>query len=96
MGVLSGYLGAAPSLLWASGAMFIALAPLLVPVAIWIYTLVFAFASLWFAHFTLAALQKLRAAGVVDATDAVQVPMARCCQPSPTPPEPAPSPNPGP
>ena len=62
MGVLSGYLGAAPSLLWASGAMFIALAPLLVPVAIWIYTLVFAFASLWFAHYTLAALQKMRAA----------------------------------
>ena len=61
MGVLSGYLGAAPSLLWASGAMFIALAPLLVPVAIWIYTLVFAFASLWFAHYTLAALQALRA-----------------------------------
>lgn len=60
MGVLSGYLGAAPSLLWASGAMFIALAPLLVPVAIWIYTLVFAFASLWFAHFGLAALQRLR------------------------------------
>jgi hypothetical protein len=28
MGVLSGYLGAAPSLLWASGAMFIALAAL--------------------------------------------------------------------
>jgi hypothetical protein len=62
MGVLSGYLGAAPSLLWASGAMFIAMAPLLVPVAIWIYTLVFAFASLWFAHFALAALQALRSA----------------------------------
>lgn len=61
MGVLCGYLGAAPSLLWASGAMFIALAPLLIPVAIWIYTLVFAFASLWFAHFTLAALQRMRA-----------------------------------
>lgn len=60
MGVLCGYLGAAPSLLWASGAMFIALAPLLIPVAIWIYTLVFAFASLWFAHFTLAALQRMR------------------------------------
>lgn len=67
MGVLSGYLGAAPSLLWASGAMFIALAPLLVPVAIWVYTLVFAFASLWFAHFTLAALQTLRAAPPVSA-----------------------------
>jgi hypothetical protein len=62
MGILSGYLGAAPSLLWASGALFIALAPLLVPVAIWIYTLVFAFASLWFAHYALAALEKIRAA----------------------------------
>ena len=61
MGVLSGDLGAAPSLLWASGAMFIALAPLLVPIAIWVYTLVFAFASLWFAHFCLAALQAMRA-----------------------------------
>ncbi len=67
MGVLSGYLGAAPSLLWASGAMFIALAPLLVPVAIWIYTLVFAFASLWFAHYTLAALQALRASQAATA-----------------------------
>ncbi len=67
MGILSGYLGAAPSLLWASGAMFIALAPLLVPIAIWIYTLVFAFASLWFAHYLLQALQRLRAAASVVA-----------------------------
>jgi hypothetical protein len=70
MGVLSGYLGAAPSLLWASGAMFIALAPLLVPVSIWIYTLVSAFASLWFAHFALTALQRLRAAAGVEVLDA--------------------------
>ena len=69
IGILSGYLGAAPSLLWASGAMFVALAPLLVPVAIWIYTLVFAFASLWFAHFTLAALQRMRSAGTVEVLD---------------------------
>ena len=60
MGVLTGYLGAAPSLLWASGALFVALAPVLVPLAIWIYTLVFAFSSLWFAHFCLAALQQMR------------------------------------
>ena len=60
IGVISGYLGAAPSLLWASGAMFIAMAPILIPVAIWIYTLVFAFSSLWFAHYTLAALEQLR------------------------------------
>ena len=60
IGVLSGYLGAAPSLIWASGAMFIAMAPILVPLAIWIYTLIFAFSSLWFAHYTLAALEQLR------------------------------------
>ena len=60
IGVLSGYLGAAPSLIWASGAMFVVMAPLLVPLAIWVYTLVFAFSSLWFAHYSLAALEQLR------------------------------------
>ena len=60
IGIISGYLGAAPSILWASGAMFIAMAPVLVPIAIWIYTLVFAFSSLWFAHFTLSALEQYR------------------------------------
>lgn len=60
IGILSGYLGAAPSVLWASGALFIAMAPILVPFAIWIYTLVFAFSSLWFSHYTLAALADLR------------------------------------
>lgn len=60
MGVATGYLGAAPSLLWASGAVFIAMAPLLVPLAIWIYTLVFAFSSLWFSHYCLAVLSAMR------------------------------------
>jgi len=60
MGVLTGYLGAAPSLVWASGALAIVFAPVLVPAAVWIYTLVFAFSALWFAHFALAALQALR------------------------------------
>lgn len=60
MGVMTGYLGAAPSLVWASGAIAIVFAPVLVPVAIWIYTLVFAFSALWFAHFGLATLQALR------------------------------------
>jgi len=40
--------------------MFVAMAPILVPVAIWIYTLVFAFSSLWFSHYCLAALEQLR------------------------------------
>jgi Etoposide-induced protein 2.4 (EI24) len=61
MGVLTGYLGAAPSLVWASGVLFLTLAPLLVPIAVWIYTLVFAFSALWFAHYALNALHALRA-----------------------------------
>jgi len=60
MGVLTGYLGAAPSIVWASGAMAVVLAPVLMPLAIWIYTLVFAFSALWFAHYALAALHTLR------------------------------------
>jgi hypothetical protein len=60
IGVVSGYLGAAPSLLWAVNAATLVFAPLLVVVSIWLYTLVFAFAALWFAHFALAALQRLR------------------------------------
>jgi hypothetical protein len=61
MGVGTGYLGAAPSMVWASGWFFAAAFPILIPIAIWIYTLVFAFSALWFAHFCLAALQQLRA-----------------------------------
>ena len=60
IGVLSGYLGAAPSVIWASGALLAAAFVILLPLAIWIYTLVFAFSSLWFAHYCLAALQALR------------------------------------
>ena len=60
MGVITGLIGAAPSLVWASGALFAAAFVILVPLAIWIYTLVFAFSSLWFAHYALAALQDLR------------------------------------
>lgn len=67
IGVLTGYLGAAPGMIWALGAMAIVLAPLLVPVAIWIYTFVFAFSALWFAHFALAALAEMRSRATVPA-----------------------------
>jgi hypothetical protein len=60
IGVVCGALGAAPSLLWAVSALTLVLAPLLILVSIWLYTLVFAFSSLWFAHYLLAALQRLR------------------------------------
>ncbi|MFN3828769.1 MAG: EI24 domain-containing protein [Tepidimonas ignava] len=83
MGIVTGLLSAAPSVLWASGAMFIALAPLLLPLAIWIYALVFAFASLWFVHYLLAALAELRhatpsvATQTAPARDAVPPPPER-------------------
>jgi hypothetical protein len=60
IGLFCGYLGAAPSLIWASGVLLVAAFVVLVPLAIWLYTMVFAFASLWFAHFCLAALHLLR------------------------------------
>lgn len=60
IGVFCGFLGAAPSLIWASGALLAAAFVVLVPLAIWIYAVVFALSSLWFAHFCLSALQQLR------------------------------------
>lgn len=60
IGVITGYLGAAPSLVWAIGAAALVFAPILLILSIWLYTLVFAFASLWFAHYALAALARLR------------------------------------
>ncbi len=80
IGVVSGYLGAAPSLVWASGVLFATMFVILVPLAIWIYTLVFAFASLWFSHYCLAALHALRAEAVVASskTDSVSPWLSVC------------------
>ncbi len=75
MGVICGYLGAAPAIVWASGVLFIAAFWILIPVAIWIYALIFAFSSLWFGHFCLAALERLRAEGP-RAPEAPVVPFA--------------------
>lgn len=76
IGIVTGYLGAAPSIVWASGVVFAAAFFVLVPLAIWIYTLVFAFSSLWFAHYALAALERLRAERVVPVPTAAGDPAA--------------------
>jgi hypothetical protein len=60
MGILTGAMGAAPSLVWASGALFAAAFVILIPIAVWIYTLVFVFSALWYVHFLLAALNDMR------------------------------------
>ena len=60
IGVVCGFMGAAPSVIWASGVLFAAAFVVLIPLGIWLYTLVFALSSLWFAHYCLAALAALR------------------------------------
>ena len=60
MGISVGLMGAGPSLIWSTGLMTIAMAPVLLPVSMWLYVMVFSFASLWFIHFCLAALHTMR------------------------------------
>ena len=62
IGVVTGYLGAAPTLLWAASAVTLVFAPFLIVISIWLYMLVFAFSSLWFTHYALAALAQMRLA----------------------------------
>lgn len=60
MGMVCGFFGTLPSVIWTLGPLALALAPVLVLLAVWMYTLVFAFAACWFAHYALADLQRLR------------------------------------
>jgi hypothetical protein len=60
MGIVSGMLGAVPTFFWATSALALVLFPLVSFVALWIYSLIFVFAALWFSHFLLDALQTLR------------------------------------
>jgi hypothetical protein len=62
MGVLCGGLGALPSGLWVLSAATLMLAPVLLALTVWLYTGIFAFATAWFAHYLLAALQAHREA----------------------------------
>jgi Etoposide-induced protein 2.4 (EI24) len=75
MGLIASALGLAPTLLGLLGGVAsVVFAPLLVVVGAWIYTGVFAFATLWFAHFMLAQLQALRAGAVSSIGAAVADP----------------------
>jgi hypothetical protein len=60
IGVATGALGAAPTLLWLGGVLSVVFFPLLAAVSIWLYVLVFVFSGLWFQHYCLAALARLR------------------------------------
>lgn len=69
IGLVSGYLGSAPTLIWGIGALALPLAPILMPLSLWLYTLVFAFSALWFTHYALAALHGLRSREAATAVD---------------------------
>ncbi len=60
IGVVSGYLGAAPTLIFSISVTAVLFAPFLIVVSVWLYTLVFAFSTAWFAHYALAALAAKR------------------------------------
>ena len=60
MGIASGMLGAVPTFFWATSALALVLFPIVSFVALWVYSLIFVFAGLWFSHFLLGALKELR------------------------------------
>ncbi len=66
IGIVTGSLGAAPGLLWLGGVMSVIFFPLLAAVSIWLYLLVFVFSGLWFQHYCLDALARLRSHPVKD------------------------------
>lgn len=98
IGVVTGYLGAAPSLLWAFSALALVFAPVLVVISVWLYTLIFAFSALWFAHYCLSALALLRdeRAAVAPATGASVVIDVPVLEPAPAPALPPPTAPPSP
>jgi hypothetical protein len=62
IGILTRFLCGVPSLVWTLSPMLLVLAPLVVIVCVWLYTMIFTFSALWFTHYALSALERLRAA----------------------------------
>jgi hypothetical protein len=69
-GIISGMLGAVPTFFWATSAMAMIFFPIVSFFALWIYSLVFIFSALWFAHYLLNALRDYRMTNGVVLNDA--------------------------
>ncbi|PAT38475.1 EI24 domain-containing protein [Vandammella animalimorsus] len=91
IGVLCGFLSAAPSVLWASGLIFAVAFVVLIPLAVWLFTWVFALTSLWYAHYCLEVLAAQRGplAMVPPAPPATALPRPAPPQPTQPPATPA-------
>lgn len=61
IGVIAGACGAIPGLVWLGGALVV-LFPVLAPLSIWLFIMVFIFTALWFQYYCMQALEELRAA----------------------------------
>jgi hypothetical protein len=60
MGITIGLLGIVPSFFWASSVLSFIFFPVVSILALWMYSMLFIFASLWFGHFLLSALRQYR------------------------------------
>lgn len=60
MGIAVGLLGIIPTFFWASSGLSFIFFPVVSIFALWIYSVLFIFASLWFGHFLLSALHQHR------------------------------------
>jgi hypothetical protein len=61
IGIVSGLLGSVPTMLWAWTVWLLPLFPLVAAATIWAYAFILVFSALWFAHYCLHALERLRA-----------------------------------
>jgi hypothetical protein len=61
IGIVSGLLSSVPTMLWAWSVWLLPLFPVVAAVMIWAYAFILVFSALWFAHYCLHALERLRA-----------------------------------
>jgi hypothetical protein len=69
IGAITGAMGAAPTLLWLGGALSVIFFPVLAIGSIWLYVLIFVFTGLWFEHYCLEALARMRADDEAEAVE---------------------------
>ncbi|PLZ02795.1 hypothetical protein CY652_09730 [Burkholderia sp. WAC0059] len=61
IGIASGLLGSLPTAIWVSSAWLVLFFPVVTALTIWIYAFILVFTALWFGHYCLRALQRMRA-----------------------------------
>lgn len=67
IGVASGLLSSLPTAIWVVSAWLLLFFPVFAAVTIWIYAFILVFTALWFGHYCLRALQRMRANEVQQA-----------------------------